>query len=139
MTGKAVSPACTSVRIRAGVDVGALNRMSRSHSLLDSQDAERRLAQAKLELEALQATKDYELDMEFFSKLAHLIATYDFVPLQVAEMLLTRERTLLGHSTEEPGFADLGHLWRLVHNDSAGSTSDRPGQAVAGQESETVS
>lgn len=121
------------------MDVGAQKRMSRSHSLLDSQDAEHRLAQAKRELEALQATKDYELDMEFFSKLAHLIATYDFVPLQVAEMLLTRERTLLGHPAEEPGFADLGHLWRLVHNDSAGSTFETPGHAVVGRESDTVS
>jgi hypothetical protein len=114
--------------------------MSRSHTLLDSQDAERRLAEAKLKLEALQATKDYELDMEFFSKLAHLIATYDFVPLQVAEMLLTRERTSLRHSTEEPGFTDLGHLWRLVQSeDSVGSTYGRPGQAAVERESNTVS
>lgn len=88
--------------------------MTRKHSLLSVREAERRLAETMNEIDGLQATEDYELDLQFFGKLVHLMQRYGFSPDQVAEILLTREMSMLDRSSADSGREDLTCLRTLV-------------------------
>jgi hypothetical protein len=65
--------------------------MTRSHTLIDLRKAERQLAEAVKEIKKIQSTQDYELDLQFFKELTQLMATYNYEPRQVAEMLVARD------------------------------------------------
>lgn len=65
--------------------------MTRSHTLIDLRNAERKLAEAVKEIKKIQSTKDYDLDLQFFKELTQLMATYSYGPHQVAEMLVARD------------------------------------------------
>lgn len=128
--------------------------MTRSHTLINLRNAERRLAQTMSEIESLQATEDYELDLQFFSKLVHLMQCYDFSPDQVTDILITREMSLQSYSPGHSGAYDLFYLRKLVGMDPlsepdarlapvspvSGEACSQPGTTVAGSEStvETV-
>lgn len=88
--------------------------MTRTHSLLNLRQAERRLAETMSEIDRLQASEDYELDLQFFSKLVHLMQRYDFSPNQVADILLTREMSMLNRSSADARQEDLACLRKLV-------------------------
>lgn len=65
--------------------------MTRSHTLINLRKAERQLAEAVKEIKKIQSTQDYELDLQFFKELTQLMATYNYEPRQVAEMLVARD------------------------------------------------
>jgi hypothetical protein len=65
--------------------------MTRPHTMLELERAEKRLAQATAEVEALQNSQDCKLDLEFFTELTCLMQRFQFVPQQVVQMLIARE------------------------------------------------